>query len=61
MKFYRLTADKAPRYTGYLNAGHNWGLPGVETGNAGEVVRRLVVGSQADRQHRLLRGISVPL
>ncbi len=31
MKFYGITGDQAPRYTGYLNAGHKWGLPGVET------------------------------
>ncbi|HEX8435874.1 double-CXXCG motif protein [Archangium sp.] len=30
MKFYQLTKDPSPRYTGYLNASHKWGLPGVE-------------------------------
>jgi uncharacterized double-CXXCG motif protein len=30
MKFYRLTKDPSPRYTGYLNASHKWGLPGAE-------------------------------
>lgn len=30
MKFYRVEQDKAPRYTGNLNAQHRWGLPGVE-------------------------------
>ncbi len=30
MKLYRVTGDKAPRYTGNLNAGHKWGLPGVD-------------------------------
>ncbi|WNG44064.1 hypothetical protein F0U60_08105 [Archangium minus] len=30
MKFYRLEGDPSPRYTGYLNASHKWGLPGVE-------------------------------
>jgi uncharacterized double-CXXCG motif protein len=30
MRFYRLTKDRSPRYTGYLNAAHQWGLPGVE-------------------------------
>ncbi len=30
MKFYEMTGDKAPRYTGNLNAGHKWGLPGVD-------------------------------
>ena len=30
MKFYRLTKDPSPRYTGSLNASHPWGLPGVE-------------------------------
>jgi len=32
VKFYRITEDKAPRYTGSLmNAGHRWSLPGVES------------------------------
>lgn len=30
MKFYRVQQDKAPQYTGNLNAAHKWGLPGVE-------------------------------
>jgi len=30
VKFYRVEADEAPRYTGNLDAGHKWGLPGVE-------------------------------
>jgi uncharacterized double-CXXCG motif protein len=30
LKFYKLEPETAPRYTGYLNAGHRWGLPGVE-------------------------------
>lgn len=30
MRFYRLQEDRAPRYTGNLNAEHKWGLPGVE-------------------------------
>jgi uncharacterized double-CXXCG motif protein len=30
VKFYEITGDKAPRYTGNLNAGHKWGLPGVQ-------------------------------
>ncbi len=30
MKFYRMEGDPAPRYTGDLNAGHRWGLPGVK-------------------------------
>jgi uncharacterized double-CXXCG motif protein len=30
MKFYRLERDPSPRYTGYLNADHKWGLPGLE-------------------------------
>ncbi|WP_257463226.1 SitI6 family double-CXXCG motif immunity protein [Archangium lipolyticum] len=30
MKFYRIQGDKAPRYTGNLNAAHKWGLPGSE-------------------------------
>ncbi len=30
MKLYRITEDKAPRYTGSMNAGHTWGLPGVD-------------------------------
>ena len=30
MKFYEVTEDKAPRYTGNLDAEHRWGLPGVE-------------------------------
>ena len=30
MKLYRVTEDKAPRYTGNLNAGHKWSLPGVD-------------------------------
>ncbi|WP_257462519.1 SitI6 family double-CXXCG motif immunity protein [Archangium lipolyticum] len=30
MKFYLMDADPAPRYTGYLDAGHRWGLPGVK-------------------------------
>lgn len=30
MKFYIIEGDPAPRYTGDLNAGHQWGLPGVE-------------------------------
>ncbi len=30
MKFYEVTGDDAPRYTGNLNAGHKWGLPGVD-------------------------------
>ena len=29
MKVYEVTEDKAPRYTGNLNAGHRWNLPGV--------------------------------
>jgi uncharacterized double-CXXCG motif protein len=29
MKFYRVEQDPSPRYTGYLNASHKWGLPGV--------------------------------
>lgn len=30
MRFYRIEGDPSPRYTGDLNAGHRWGLPGVE-------------------------------
>ncbi len=30
MKFYVMEGDPAPRYTGDLDAGHRWGLPGVE-------------------------------
>jgi len=30
VKFFHIEADKAPRYTGNLDAGHKWGLPGVE-------------------------------
>ena len=30
MKFYRIEPDKAPRYTGNLDVGTRWGLPGVE-------------------------------
>jgi uncharacterized double-CXXCG motif protein len=30
MKFYHIKEDKAPLYTGNLNAGHRWGLPGVD-------------------------------
>ncbi|QRN98688.1 double-CXXCG motif protein [Archangium violaceum] len=30
MKLYRVLGDEAPRYTGNLNAGHKWGLPGVQ-------------------------------
>ncbi len=29
MKFYLMEEDPAPRYTGNLNAGYRWGLPGV--------------------------------
>ncbi|XXF78302.1 double-CXXCG motif protein [Myxococcaceae bacterium GXIMD 01537] len=29
MRFYRIQEDKAPRYTGNLNAAHKWVLPGV--------------------------------
>jgi uncharacterized double-CXXCG motif protein len=31
VKFYRIEEDKAPRYTGNLDAGHKWGLPGIES------------------------------
>lgn len=30
MKFYRICEDKAPRYTGDLQAAHRWVLPGIE-------------------------------
>ena len=30
MKLYEVTEAKAPRYTGNLDAGHRWSLPGVE-------------------------------
>jgi len=30
VKFYLMERDLGPRYTGYLNAGHRWGLPGVK-------------------------------
>ena len=30
MKFYRIEPDKAPLYTGNLDVGTRWGLPGVE-------------------------------
>jgi uncharacterized double-CXXCG motif protein len=30
MKFYRIREDKAPRYTGNLNASYRWVLPGSE-------------------------------
>ncbi|HEX8702378.1 MAG TPA: double-CXXCG motif protein [Myxococcaceae bacterium] len=30
MKFYRIEEDKTPRYTGNLDVGTRWGLPGVE-------------------------------
>ena len=30
MKFYRIEEDKAPRYTGNLDVGTRWGLPGLE-------------------------------
>lgn len=30
MKFYEVTGDNAPRYTGNLNAGHKWSLPGLD-------------------------------
>jgi uncharacterized double-CXXCG motif protein len=30
MKFYRIREDTAPRYTGNLNAAHQWMLPGVD-------------------------------
>jgi uncharacterized double-CXXCG motif protein len=30
VKFYRVQQNKAPRYSGDLNAAHRWGLPGVE-------------------------------
>ncbi len=30
MKFYLMERNLEPRYTGYLNAGHRWGLPGVK-------------------------------
>ncbi|WP_375757759.1 double-CXXCG motif protein [Corallococcus exercitus] len=28
MKFFRLRAAEGPRFTGFLDAGHRWGLPG---------------------------------
>ncbi|WP_044191219.1 double-CXXCG motif protein [Hyalangium minutum] len=31
MKFYHVGADEAPRYTGNLDAGHKWGLQGIES------------------------------
>lgn len=30
MRFYSITGDGAPRYTGNLNAEHQWVLPGIE-------------------------------
>ncbi len=30
MKFYEVMEDKSQGYTGNLNAGHKWGLPGVQ-------------------------------
>lgn len=30
MKFHEITGDDAPRYTGNLNAGHKWSLPGLD-------------------------------
>ncbi len=30
MKFYRISGDASPRYTGNLNAAHKWVLPGIE-------------------------------
>ncbi len=31
MKFYEISGNVAPRFTGRLNAGHKWGLPGVQS------------------------------
>jgi len=31
MRYFRIKEDKSLGYTGYVNAGHKWGLPGVDT------------------------------
>jgi uncharacterized double-CXXCG motif protein len=31
MRYFRIKADKSLGYTGFVNAGHKWGLPGIDT------------------------------
>jgi uncharacterized double-CXXCG motif protein len=31
MRYFRIREDKSLGYTGFVNAGHKWGLPGVDT------------------------------